>query len=105
KHILTAFANGGRDRDLDGKLTPRPIERRQLEPLIDDRRLARLEKPLEPTGVRLAILFGDDQVRQAASEDLRARPAERALGLRVPADDQPGFVDADERIVRSVDDQ
>ena len=55
--------------------------------------------------MRLAKRRGDDRLGQVPAEDLVARPAERRFGLRVPRGDAARRIDADEGIVRRVDDQ
>ena len=94
-----------RDGDFDRELVAVPMEAAQLEPAIDDRRLAGGEKTLHPLQVRLTKCRRNDRLGEVAAERFFAGPAESLLRLRVPADDEARLVHADERIVGGVENQ
>jgi hypothetical protein len=80
-------ADRPRDRDLDRELAAVAMERRELEPLVDHRRIAGREEAREPAHVRLAVGLGDDRVGEHAPDRFLARPAEGRSRLRVPRRD------------------
>ena len=88
-----------------GNSWPFAMQAAQLEPPIDDRRLAGREKSPHPLEVRFAERRRDDRLGEVAADRLLARPAERLFRLCVPADDAAVGVHADERVVRGVEDQ
>ncbi len=95
----------GRDRQLDGKLGAVTAQRRQLDPLVEDRALTGLQKPPQPLFVGGAVALGNDRVGEPASDDLRLRPAEGRLRLRAPAGHPARRVDRHDGIERGLHDQ
>jgi hypothetical protein len=92
-----------RDRQLHRELAPLSVQRGDLEPLVQHRPLSGREVTLEAAPVSLAVLLGDDRVRQHAPDRLFPGPAEGPLRLGVPVGDEPVGVHRDEGLVRSVD--
>ena len=92
-------------RDFDRKLVPGAMKAAQLQPAVDDRRLARFVEVAQAFDVRRAEAGRNDRVRQLLADDLVARPAERRRRLRVPADDPAVGVHSDERVVRGIEHQ
>jgi hypothetical protein len=96
----------GRDRphgELDRKLGAQPVQRRQLDRSVQDVRLARREVARDPPLMTFAVADRHDELRQQLPARLFARPAERALGLRIPFVDAPRSVDDDHRLGRRGD--
>ena len=89
-----------RDRELHRKLRPVPAQRRQLDPSVERRALARRPEMREPTLVGRAVGGRNDRVGEAAAEDVRLRPAEQTLGLRIPGRDPALRVDRDDGVQR-----
>ena len=89
-----------RDRELHRKLRPVPAQRRQLDPSVERRALARRPEMREPTLVGRAVDGRNDRVGEAAAEDVRLRPAEQTLGLRIPGRDPALRVDRDDGVQR-----
>ena len=74
-----------------------------LDPLIEERPLARPEEALEPAPVRLAVGRGQDQLREVAAQGFRSGPPEDRLRPRVPERDRPLLRHADDRIQGGVE--
>ena len=89
-----------RDRELHWKLRPVPAQRRQLDPSVERRALARRPEMREPTLVGRAVGGRNDRVGEEAAEDVRLRPAEQTLGLRIPGRDPALRVDRDDGVQR-----
>ncbi len=88
---------------LDQELQAGLVDGRHLDALAEDRPLAGLDEAPERLLVRRAQAAGDDVLGEALAEDRLALPAERALGLRVPADHAPLGVHRDQAVDRAVD--
>ena len=78
------------------------MQRRQLEAPVEDRRLTGGVKATHPFDVRTSKVRRDDRVREIAANRLGPRPPEGRSGLRVPVDDPSLCIDADEGVVRRI---
>lgn len=56
----------GRDRELDGELVPVPVQRLDLEAVVEHRALTRLEEALEAALVCIPVARWDDRVGEDA---------------------------------------
>ena len=97
-------AHRRRDGELDRELASGPMNRRQLQTLVDDRRGARLVEAAQPVDVRVTEGDGNDGLFELPAEDFFARPAECPFRLGVPRHDPAGRINPDVDIVRGVDD-
>src|SRR6266478_5569697 len=94
-----------RNRQLHWELSGVPVERHDLDPLVQDRAYPGRQKVLDAAPVLLAITLRYDRVPKAAPEHLRQRPSEHPLGLGIPAGDAPVGVHGDDGFERRLDDQ
>ncbi len=97
KGRLAAFGRFD-DRQFDGKFTPRPVQRRHLDALADDAGNAGLGEALHAGIVAGAVHVGDDHLGQRAPHDLGLVPAENLFGDRIPGEDSPARIDADDGV-------
>jgi hypothetical protein len=75
-----------------------PLPSGDLDPLVEDRPLARLEESLHPPAVILVMAGRDDRVVEGHPDGLFARPAEDGLGARVPVPDDAVLVHDHDRV-------
>ncbi len=94
-----------RHRDeLDDQGRAVAADRRQLEPLVEDRPLAGGGEPRDAGPVGRCVLRGDEQLAELAPHRLLAGPPEQQLGGGVELDDPPGLVDRDDGVEGGRDD-
>src|SRR5207245_6681459 len=93
------------DRHLHRDLETVAIDGDEFGTAEQQRTLPRLEEALDPALVRVAVLRGDDPVPEEVPHHLLRPPPERQLRLAVPLDDEATLVDADDGVVRRLQDQ
>lgn len=90
------------DRELDGELLPVPIDRRQLQPLVENPRLARGQVAAQAIAVGLAQRSGHNQLRHFGADGLLGGVAEDRLCGGIPALHNPIGIHHNDRIGRSL---
>ena len=95
----------GRDRQFDRELVSVSVQCRDLDPRVQDRPGAGLEKVRQAPPVGVPVLRGDDRVGHGPADGFFLGPAKGRLGLGVPPGDDAAGIHADEGVERAVDDQ
>ena len=93
------------DAEVERKVRAVATEAARLDPLVQDRPLARAQEALEPAPVGLAVRGGQEQLREIAPERLLGGPPEDRLRPRVPERDRARLRHADDRVQRGVEDR
>ena len=96
---------GDQHREFGRELRSVAAESHHLDPPIQNRAVARLEKPPHPGRMRLSRFRRDDRFRHRETNRFVARPPEHAFRLLIPRDDLACRVNRDECVAGGSNDR